>query len=218
MTSTTEVLALISLDQIDPHPLNANLMSEELRAKLAANIAQSGRYPPLIVRPLSGSRYQLLDGEQRSRALNDLGRADAWCYVWPCTDEEALVLLATLNRLEGMDVPGKRAALIAELQLHQSLADLARLLPEDEAELQQTLDLLDFDVDELVERLSQEAAKAAAAAPTLFTFAVEPDDAPTVEEALEQAMAGLEGKNRRGQALVTLARAFLHSSAGEAAE
>jgi len=38
-------LVRIALDCLVPHPLNANVMSAELKAKLAANIAASRRYP-----------------------------------------------------------------------------------------------------------------------------------------------------------------------------
>ncbi len=209
MANDTPRLVLIPLDQIEPHPLNANQMSPEFLGKLAANIGKSRKYPPLVVRPLATRRHQTLDGEQRCKALRSLGETHAWCYVWPCSDEEALVLLATLNRLEGMDVPGKRAALIAELQQHESLAELARLLPEDEGQLEQTLALLDLDVDALVERLTEEAERATASAPVLFSFAVAPGEAPLVEEALGAAMAKLEGTNRRGRAFVEIVRTYV---------
>lgn len=208
MNVPTESLKLIPLSDLQPHPLNANLMSEELRAKVATNIQRSGRYPPLIVRPLPNGRSEILDGEQRFHVLRALSQAHAWCYEWPCSDDEALILLATLNRLEGQDIPGKRAALIAELQAHESLAELARLLPEDEAGLEQTLALLDFDVDGLIARLTAEAERSAATHPVLFSFAVEPGDAELVESAITAASQAATGKNHRGQALVELARTY----------
>jgi ParB-like chromosome segregation protein Spo0J len=184
-------------------------MPDELKAKLAANIGTSGRYPPLIVRPLDSGSFQILDGHQRADVLRELGEATALCYVWPASDEEALILVATLNRLEGQDIPGRRAALIAELQAHETLAELARLLPEDEAQLEATLELLDFDIEGLVERLTEEANRSAAEGPQLFTFAVEPEDAPVVEQAVERAASMLTGRNGRGKALVLLARHYL---------
>ena len=45
-------------------------------------------------------------------------------------DEEARVLLATLNRLQGRDDPKARALLAAHLAEGRSAKDLARLLPE----------------------------------------------------------------------------------------
>ena len=60
-------------------------------------------------------RFEVLDGHQRLSVLRRLGRDQALCYLWPCDDATALVLLATLNRLEGEDVPALRSALLAEL-------------------------------------------------------------------------------------------------------
>jgi len=202
----------IPLDHLLPHPLNANVMPPELKEKLKLHIQSSGRYPPLIVRPLENGRFQLLDGHQRADALRELGEESAWCCVWDVSDEEALILLGTLNRLEGQDVPGRRAALIAELEAHHTLAELARLLPEDEAQLESTLRILDMDVDGLLQRLTAEADRAAASGPQLFSFAVEPQDAPAVEEAIARAVANLSGTNRRGQALVLLAQKYLEGS------
>jgi ParB-like chromosome segregation protein Spo0J len=205
-------LLRVPLKNLVPHPLNANVMPEELKAKLKANIRASGRYPPLIARPLEDGNFQILDGHQRVDALRELGEATAVCYLWPASEEEALVLLATLNRLEGEDMPGKRAVLIAELESHRTLADLAQLLPETESELEAALEFEDFDVDGLLARLTEEADRVAAEAPQLLTFAVPPEDTPVVEEAIERAASTLAGNNRRGQALILLARWYLGGS------
>ena len=202
-------LVRIPLGDLVAHPLNPNVMPGELKAKLAANIRASGRYPPLIVRPLDSGSFQVMDGHQRADVLRELGEATALCYVWPASEEEALILLATLNRLEGQDIPGNRAALISELQAHHALAELARLLPEDEGQLEATLEILDLDVDGLLARLTEEAERTAAEGPQLFTFAVDAQDAPVVEAAIERAGASLSGRNRRGRALVLLARQYL---------
>ena len=110
-------LRAIALDLLYEHPLNANLMPEGRVEKLTHNIGRSGRYPPLIVRahPELSGRFQILDGKHRVEALRRLELREALCYFWPCDDAEALVLLATLNRLEGEDVPARRADLLVEL-------------------------------------------------------------------------------------------------------
>ena len=187
-------------------------LAPDLKVKLAANIKASGRYPPLILRPLANGAYQLLNGHQRTEVLRELGETAARCLVGDVSDEEALVLLATLNRLAGEDLPAKRAALIAELEVNTSLADLAQLLPEDAAGLQASLELLNLDVDALVSRLTEEADRTIASGPQLFSFAVDLSDAPLVEGALEAITATLSGSNRRGRALVTLARHYLSTS------
>lgn len=204
MSNSLESLELIPLSQLDPHPSNSNRMAPDYLAKLAANIGRTRRYPPLVVRPLPSGRYQILDGEQRSSVLRELGEVGAWCYLWPCDDHDALILMATLNRLEGQDVPARRAALIRELQANESLAALAILLPESEAELGASLALLDIDLDALLARLSAESERAEAALPVLFSFAIDPTDAPQVQQTLDAIESKLTGKNRRGRALVEL--------------
>ena len=94
-----ERLIQVPLDQLHAHPANANVMTPGRREKLARNIARQGRYPPLVVRPhphIDGG-YELLDGHQRLEALRELGYEEATCFLWPCDDATALVLLATLT-------------------------------------------------------------------------------------------------------------------------
>ena len=75
-------------------------------------------------------RYQILNGHHRAEVLRQLGHSHARCDVWEVDDQEALVLLATLNRLEGRDHPAARARLVAHLAAARPAGDLARLLPE----------------------------------------------------------------------------------------
>jgi ParB family transcriptional regulator, chromosome partitioning protein len=97
-------LVRVALDHLHPHPANANQMPEERLTKLARNIGRSGRYPPLVARPHPerAEEWQLLDGHQRWEVLRRLGHDQALVYPWPCDDASALLLLATLNRLEGV--------------------------------------------------------------------------------------------------------------------
>jgi ParB family transcriptional regulator, chromosome partitioning protein len=139
-------IELIDLNLLRPHPLNSNVMAEPLLAKLAGHIARSDRYPPVVVRPLkedSGANYQILDGHHRIEALRRLGRPRARCVVWDVDDDEAMLLLATLNRLQGRDDPHKRAALLADLSEAFDPSALVTLLPEDRAALDALLTLND---------------------------------------------------------------------------
>ena len=126
---------LVPLEQLEPHPGNSNVMPDELFGKLVAHLRRSERYPPVIVRfRQSGHagppRFQILDGHHRVKALRELGIPEARCVVWEVDDDEALLLLATLNRLQGRDDPRKRAALLARLKERLDLPSLAERLPE----------------------------------------------------------------------------------------
>lgn len=136
----------IPIDSLEPHPLNSNVMPAKLREKLVEHMRSTGRYPPVIVRPLTvdgQAKHQILDGHHRVAALRKLGEAAVRCVVWDVGDEEALTLLATLNRLQGQDDPKRRAALLQELASLPGvdLKALHEKLPEDRAGLQALLKL-----------------------------------------------------------------------------
>lgn len=137
----------VALDRLVAHPANSNTMPAEGFAKLKAHLAKTDRYPPLIVRRLrtdtadEPSRYQLLDGHHRAKALRELGRTTARCEVWEVDDDDALVLLATLNRLRGRDDPRKRAALMDQLAQRFSRHALLAKVPETPEKLKRFADM-----------------------------------------------------------------------------
>src|SRR5437867_2462505 len=130
---------MIGLDDLVPHPLNSNVMNEDLQAKLRAHIKRTGRYPFLVVRPhpYQPGKFQVLDGHHRVAILRELGHLEARCDVWAVDDREAKLLLATLNRLQGQDQPLKRAQLVHELLAEMNVGDLGGLLPETEKQLEE---------------------------------------------------------------------------------
>ncbi|MEP7027686.1 MAG: ParB/RepB/Spo0J family partition protein, partial [Candidatus Eisenbacteria bacterium] len=62
------------IEHLVPHPLNANVLPDDLREKLAAHIRSTGRYPHLIVRPHPSEpgKFQILDGHHRLLVLKEL--------------------------------------------------------------------------------------------------------------------------------------------------
>jgi hypothetical protein len=133
----------IAIDRLLDRRENANVMPDELFGKLTAHIKRTGRYPAIIVRPSPDcdERYEILDGHHRRRALAALGHATARCEVWDVDDAEALVLLATLNRLAGQDDILKRAALIEAIGQRLGKEQLPVLMPEDSERLERLLKL-----------------------------------------------------------------------------
>lgn len=207
---------VVPITDLVPHPLNANVMPEDLREKLAAHIKQSGRYPMVIVRPApeTPGKFQILDGHHRVQVLRDLGHTEVRTDVWDVTDREAKVLLATLNRLQGADQPIRRAQLIHELLGEMSLEDLAGLLPESDKQLQELHSLLEFPAEEIAAQLAEDAEAQEKALPTVMTFVVSAEQASVIERAVELASDGTPGRDRKAKGLANLAAKFL---AGEAA-
>jgi len=209
-------LQWIPLDALEDHPENTNRMPPHLVEKLQAHIARTGRYEPLVVRPMPGieangdrslalagearntPRYQILNGHHRARVLRDLGHTHARCDVWEVDDEEARLLLATLNRLEGRDDPSARAVLVSRLSEGRSDEDLARLLPEP---------------PDAVARLRKLAEPppppadpdAASPLPRPMTFFLDEDQAATVREALGAARGATSLERKRGDRSLPLA-------------
>ncbi|MBN1392197.1 MAG: ParB-like nuclease domain-containing protein [Sedimentisphaerales bacterium] len=121
----------IELEKLIAHPANPNRMSEGTFAKLVRNIERTGRYEPIVVRPhpVRRKHFQIINGHHRCKALEKLGYSEADCVVWNIDDEEAGILLATLNRLCGSDELGKKLNLLRRLSKRMGARELARLLP-----------------------------------------------------------------------------------------
>src|SRR5512140_3418713 len=177
----------LAVDLLVPHPLNANVLPEDLREKLKAHIRSTGRYPHLIVRPhpRQEGRFEVLDGHHRLLVLKELGHAEARCDVWDANDREAKLLLATLNRLEGQDLPIRRAQLIHELLGEMNLADLAGLLPETDKQLEELHALLEFPAEDVAALLAEQAEEAEKVLPRVMTFVVTPEQEQVIEAAVE---------------------------------
>ena len=202
---------MVPLDDLLPHPLNANVMSDELQAKLMAHIKRTGRYPHLIVRshPEEHEKYEVLDGHHRLVVLRELGYTEARCDVWSVDDREAKLLLATLNRLEGQDAPFRRAQLIHELLGEMSIEDMAGLLPETDRQIEDLHALLEFPAEEIAELLDQEAAEEEKVLPRVISFVVTADQEKLIEQAVELASDGTAGRDRKARGLTSLAKRYM---------
>ena len=201
----------VTLDDLVPHPLNANVMEEEFQEKLKAHIKRTARYPFLIVRPHPKElgKFQVLDGHHRIAVLRDLGHTEARCDVWDVDDREAKLLLGTLNRLVGQDVPIRRAQLMHELLNDLSLDDLAGLVPESDKQIEDLHALLEFPAEEIAALLDEEAQAEEKVLPRVMSFVVSPEQEELIEEAVELASDGTPGRDRKARGLSNLAKNFL---------
>jgi ParB-like chromosome segregation protein Spo0J len=201
----------IPLDDLVPHPLNSNVMPPEFREKLLTHIKRTGRYPFLVVRahPTEAGKYQVLDGHHRISVLRELGHTEARCDVWDVDEREAKLLLATLNRLEGQDLPLRRAQLLHELLGEWSASDLGGLLPESEAEIEDLHSLLEFPAEEIADQLMGDAEEKEKTLPVVIHFVVSHEQAALIDSAIERASDGVAGRDRKARGLMTLAKHFL---------
>jgi ParB-like chromosome segregation protein Spo0J len=118
----------IPIDKLVAHPGNPNRMSKRNFARLVRNIERTGRYEPLVVRR-HGDDFQIINGHHRCQALQQLGYENVDAVVWDVDDNDADILLSTLNRLGGSDVLDKKLALLERLNRNMHAREMARLLP-----------------------------------------------------------------------------------------
>lgn len=163
----------IPLDHLHGHPQNAHTVTKRERNNIANNIRRTGRYPAVIVRELDeqskywpgeAGHYQILDGHVRHDIFEDLveeGREEfsvVHCDDWtPITDDEALILLATLNTW-GDNVPRKRAELLHAISKFTAIQDAASILPETARQIEDAQKLLKrpvADIKRLIEQAEQ---------------------------------------------------------------
>jgi len=194
----------IPIDKLVVHPANSNVMSEDLLVKLRRHIARHGNYESLVVRPHpeKAGHYQLINGHHRKLVLAQMGHKHADCVVWDISDDETLMLLATVNRLSGQDNPKKRAQLLAVLARRFNDKELLRNLPEKKRQLQKILSLNQPAKMVQPEKLTE--------LPQALTFFVSEKQKRIIEHCLEQIKKQLNGddtqaKPTRGDLLAIMA-------------
>ncbi len=178
----------IALKKLDVDPRNANVCLPETLDKIEVNMKRTGLCPALIVRPhpSKSGRYILIDGHHRKLVLERLGWTDAPCDVWDVPETEAILLLATLNRLRGEDNLRKRAELLDNLCQQFKPEELVKLIPESKGELQELLALLRFDEAEMKERIRKATEKEKAELPVILNFVMSSSEAELIQATLNR--------------------------------
>jgi hypothetical protein len=108
--------------------------------------------------------------------------------------------------------PSLLAKLLHDLEEQTPLSELAAMLPYDEAQIRDTMELLKLP-EGLEEQIEREAAEEEAASPEVISFVVPKENVDTVNHALCHAMDRLEGKNRRARGLVLMSEEYLQNHA-----
>ncbi|MEX1345043.1 MAG: ParB/RepB/Spo0J family partition protein [Candidatus Limnocylindrales bacterium] len=127
---------------------------EEALADLAASIREHGVLQPVLVRPVTDGRYQIVAGERRWRASKMAGLAQIPVIIEELDDEAALEI-AIIENLQREDIsPLEEAEMFARMTREHgySLRKLATKLGKDKGYLENRLRLVDApdDVRELV--------------------------------------------------------------------
>ena len=156
--------------------------------------------------PTKANCYQLLNGHHRKRVLEQLEHTHADCVVWQVDDEQALLLLATLNRLCGQDDPYQRAELLEKLSQRIGQEELLKQLPEKRGQLEKLLA-----VRRPPEVIEPEALPEM---PQAMTFFVSAEQKATIETSLQKVREEVGGddpeqKLTKGDLLALVAGAYV---------
>jgi ParB-like chromosome segregation protein Spo0J len=199
-------MTLIALEKLHTDPRNANVCPPEIIEKLKRHMERSHFCPALVVRPhpQQEGHFIIVDGHHRKLVVESLGWDTVECQIQQMDEQQAGVLLLTLNQLRGTAVPRKRAELIESLLPTFDLKDLALMLPETTGEIEGLLALLKFDQEALEKEFLAHLEAEKRLLPVSFGFMVPFEDAPLVEEAINVYKA--QTKTDQGQALVAICR------------
>jgi ParB family chromosome partitioning protein len=135
----------IPLDQIDPNPFQTRShVNEEQLAELAASITSNGVVQPVLVRPLSNGRFQLIAGERRWRASQVAGKATIPAILRQVSDEQAMeiTIVENLQRADLNPMEQARAFDRLSREFHMTQEQMAVRTGKDRATVANFLRLL----------------------------------------------------------------------------
>jgi ParB family chromosome partitioning protein len=135
----------IPLEQIDRNPFQTrSQMNDELLAELAASITANGVVQPVLVRPLTTGRFQLIAGERRWKASELAGKKTIPAILRRVSDEQAMEITIVEN-LQRMDLnPMEQARAFERLsrEFHMTQEQMAVRTGKDRATVSNFLRLL----------------------------------------------------------------------------
>ncbi|MBN1796716.1 MAG: ParB N-terminal domain-containing protein [Sedimentisphaerales bacterium] len=213
MQNHNSKIKTVELKYLFPHPDNPNRMSKENFRKLKRHIERTGRYEPVIVRPkttqyaVRDTQYEIINGHHRVEVLKQLGYEKCDCVVWDVDDDEARLLLATLNRLSGNDILEKKTALLEKLNAKYDIKELSKLLPNTKPQIQR---LIELNKNKLALQISEQSVNL----PNAIVFFLNNEQKKFVEKAVRLAPppvggAKLTKAQRNALAITHIAKEYI---------
>ena len=135
----------IPIERIDPNPFQTRShISEGQLAELAASITANGVVQPVLVRPLSAGRFQLIAGERRWRASKLAGKATIPAILRQVSDEQAMeiTIVENLQRADLNPMEQARAFERLSREFHMTQEQMAVRTGKDRATVANFLRLL----------------------------------------------------------------------------
>ena len=143
---STAAVRQIAIDRIDPNPEQPRLEFDEAALEeLAGSIREHGVLQPVLVRPRSGNRFQLLAGERRWRASQRADQETIPALVEDIDDDTALEI-SIIENLQREDLSPLDEATMYDRMIREhgySIRKLAEKLGKDKGYLENRLRLAD---------------------------------------------------------------------------
>ena len=139
-----DTAAEVPADRLDPNPLQPRTFLDPVRlGELAASIQESGMVQPILVRR-SGGRYQIIAGERRWRAAQQLGLSTVPVTIRDVPDDRLLELALVENIQREELSPLEEALAFQRLQEELKLTqeEVARKVGRDRSTVANALRLL----------------------------------------------------------------------------
>jgi ParB family transcriptional regulator, chromosome partitioning protein len=135
----------IPIEQIDPNPFQTrSQVNQEQLAELAASIAANGVVQPVLVRPMTSGRYQLIAGERRWRASKLAGKTTVPAILRQVSDVQAMeiTIVENLQRTDLNAMEQARAFERLAREFHMTQEQMAQRTGKDRATVANFLRLL----------------------------------------------------------------------------
>jgi ParB family chromosome partitioning protein len=139
-----DTAAEVPADRLDPNPLQPRTVIDPVRlGELASSIQESGMVQPILVRR-AGNRYQIIAGERRWRAAQQLGLATVPVTIRDVPDDRLLELALVENIQRAELSPLEEALAFQRLQEELKLTqeEVARKVGRDRSTVANALRLL----------------------------------------------------------------------------
>jgi ParB family chromosome partitioning protein len=200
----------IQIIRLREAPWNANRMVDAMVSHLKESLNVYGIVNPLVVRPLDKSKYEVLSGNQRLKAIRDLGYQSAPCVVVNLNDDEAKLLAQALNNIHGNDDLGIKGNLLKQLLASIPKGKILSVLPETNESL---MSLSTLDQADLAEHLKA-WEEAQAARLKHWQLQLTNQQLATIQEAVSLIMPkakneSIENPNLRSTAMYLLCKFYL---------
>jgi ParB family transcriptional regulator, chromosome partitioning protein len=190
-------------------PWNPNQLDNAGITRLVESLNRYGLVEPLVVRPKDNA-YEVLSGNQRIKALSEIGFDPIPCVVVDLNDAESMLLAQALNNLHGEDDQVMKGNLIKTVLCSIPEDKVLSLLPETAESLKS---ITQFNQEDLAQHL-QAWQEAQAARLKHMIVQLTDNQHDLVQDAIKRIMPNVKeddsgSPNNRGTAIFLLCKFYL---------